>query len=80
MFVYKLGRCGFESWCYHLDIEYPKEIHELYSDLTFLPERIKIDKCNKFIANLNDKNNYVVHIRALKEALNHGSISKKCIK
>ena len=33
---------------------------------------MKINKCNKLVYNLYDKKNYVVHIRALKQALNHG--------
>ena len=45
--------------------------------LTSLPERIKINKCNKLVCNLYDKNYYVVYIRALKQALNHGLILKK---
>ena len=39
-------------------------------DLRFLPDRKKIKKCNKLICNIHDKENYVVDIRALKQALN----------
>ena len=60
-----------------LDVEYPKYLHDLHSDLPFLPERMKIDKCSKLVCCLCDKNNYVVHIRVLKHALNHGLILKK---
>ena len=49
----------------------------LHSDLPFLPGRMKTNKCNKLVCNLYDKNNYVVHIRSLKQALNHGLIFKK---
>ena len=49
----------------------------MHSDLPFLSERMKIDKCNKLLCNLYDKKNYVVHIRSLKQALNHGLILKK---
>ena len=52
-------------------------MHDLHSDLPFLPERMKINKCNKLVCNLYDKNNYVVHIRALKQALKHGLRLKK---
>ena len=38
---------------------------------------MKIDKCTKLVCNLYDKNNYVVHIRSLKQALNHKLILKK---
>ena len=49
-----------------VDVEYPKDLHVWHSDLPFLPERIKINKCSKLVSNLYNKNNYVVHIRLLK--------------
>ena len=30
---------------------------------------MKIEKCNKLVCSIQDKENYVVHIRALKQAL-----------
>ena len=38
---------------------------------------MKINKCSKLVCNLCDKNDYVVHIRSLKQALDHGLILKK---
>ena len=49
----------------------------MHGDLPFLPERMKINKCSKLVCNLYDKINYVVHIRSLKQPLNHGPILKK---
>ena len=66
-----------KGYIFEVDVEYPKNLHDLHSDLPFLPERMKISKCNKLVYNLYDKNNYVVHIRSLKQALNHGLILKK---
>ena len=60
-----------------VDVEYPKNLHDLHSDLLFLPERMKISKCSKLLCNLYDKNNYAVHIRSLKQALNHRLLLKK---
>ena len=48
---------------------------ELHSDLPFLPK--KNDKCKKLVCNLRNKKKYVVHIRSLKQALNHGLKLKK---
>ena len=42
-----------------------------------MPEKRKINKIEKLICNLSDKENYVVHIRSLKQALNHELILKK---
>ena len=40
---------------------------------------MKINKCNKLFCNMYDTNNYVVHIRSLKQALalDHGLVLKK---
>ena len=66
-----------KGYILEVDVEYPKTLHDLYSDLPFLPERIKINKCSKLVCNLYDKNNYVAHIRSLEQALTHGLILKK---
>ena len=52
---------------------------ELYNDLRFFPEGMIVDVAEKFVANLHDKKEYVIHIRNLKQALNHGLVLKKCI-
>ena len=49
----------------------------LQSDLPFLSGRNKIKKCNKLVCNVHDKKNYVTHIKALKQTLNHGLILQK---
>ena len=56
-----------------------KKLLDLHSDLPFLPERRKINKCAKPVCNFYDKKEYAVHIRTLKQALNHGLILKKYI-
>ena len=66
-----------KGYIIEVDVRYPKRLHELHSDLPFLPERIKIDKCNKLVYNLFNKKKYVVHINSLKQALNHGVKLKK---
>ena len=55
------------------------DLHNLHIDLPFLPERMKIKKCNKLVCNLYDRKEYVVRIRALKQALNHELMLKKYI-
>ena len=60
-----------------VDVEYPKILFNLHSDLPFLPERKKIDKCKKLVCGVHDKKKYVVHIRALKQALNRRLILRK---
>ena len=48
-----------------------------HNDLPFLPERMKIEKVEKLVTNLHDKTDCVIHIKNLKQALNHGLILKK---
>ena len=60
-----------------VDVKYSKKLHDLHSDLPFLPRRMKIDKCEKLVCNLHNKKKYVVHIKSLKQALNHGLKIKK---
>ena len=60
-----------------VDVEYPKNLFSLHNDLPFLLERKKIRRVEKLICSIEDKERYVIHIRALKQALNHGLKLKK---
>ena len=66
-----------ERYVLEVDAENPKNVFNFHSDFPFLAERKKIKKCNKLVCDTHDKEHYVVHIRALKQALNHGLIPKK---
>ena len=39
------------GYLFVVDVEYPKNLHKLHSDLPFLPERMKINKCDNLICN-----------------------------
>ena len=60
-----------------VDLKYPRKLHDLHIDLPFLPKRMKINICKKLLCNLCNKKNYVVHIKSLKQELNHGLKLKK---
>ena len=66
-----------KGYILEVDVKYPKKLHDLHSDLPFLPRRMKIDKCKKLICNLQNKKKYVVLIKSLKQALNQGLKLKK---
>ena len=66
-----------EGYFLEVDVQYLEKLHELHNDLPFLPERMKIEKVEKLVANLHDKTEYVIHIRNLKQALKHGLILEK---
>ena len=42
-----------------------------HKELPFLPERKKLEKVQKLVCSIEDKEKYVIHIRALKQALNN---------
>ena len=48
-----------------LIVQYLEKLNEIYNDLLFLPERMKIKKVEKFVANLYDKTEQVIRIRNL---------------
>ena len=57
--------------------QYSEKLHEFHNDLPLLPERMKIENVEKIVTNLHDKTEYDIHIRNLKQALNHGLVLKK---
>ena len=59
---------------FEVGIQYPEKLHELHNDLLFLPEKMKIQKIKKLVFNLYDKTKYIIHLRNLKQALNHGLV------
>ena len=63
-----------KGYILEIDVEYQKNLFNLLKDLPFLPERKKPEKCKKLVCNIHDNKNCVVHIRTLKQALNHGLI------
>ena len=66
-----------KGYMLEVNIDYPSKLHKLHSDMSFLPERMKIDKTQKLVCNLHDKKKYFVHISILKQPLNHGLKLKK---
>ena len=66
-----------KGYILEVDVKYLKKLHNFHSDLPFLPERMEINKCKKLVCNLHNKKKYVVHVNALKQALNHGLKFKK---
>ena len=66
-----------KGYIFEVDVRYPKRLHDLHSNLLFLPERMEIDKCKKLVCNLFNKKKYIIHVNSLKQALNHGLKLKK---
>ena len=60
-----------------VDAQYPENLHDLHKDLPFQPETIKNEKVQKLAVNLHEKTEYVIQIRNLKQALEHGQVLRK---
>ena len=61
-----------EGYFLEVDIEYPKQLFGHHKDLPFLPERVKNQIKQKNLLVLQKTKKNVIHIRALKQVLNHG--------
>ena len=66
-----------ETWELHscileVDLEYPKNLHDLHNDYPLAPEQIMVNKISKLIPNLGDKKKYILHYENLKQYLKLG--------
>ena len=61
-----------EGYFLEVDVQYPEDLRNL--DLRFLPETMKIEE---ILANLLDKEEYVIYIINFKKTFNPQLISKK---
>ena len=71
-FTKKYDKNSNKGYFLEVDAEYPKKLFNLHKGLPFLSERKKIKQLKKLICNVQDKEKYDVHIKDLKQALNHG--------
>ena len=71
-FIKKYKEESDKGYFLEFDVQYLEKLHELHNDLLFLPERVV-----KLVTNLHDKAEFLIHIKNLKQTLNHGSILKK---
>ena len=60
-----------KGYVLEVDVSYPKELHNQQNDLPFMCERMEINGVEKLVPDLRDKKNYVMHIQALNQVLQH---------
>ena len=66
-----------KGYLLEVDIAYPRELHDYHNDLPFMCERMVIGGVEKLVPNLYYKKRYVIHIRALDQALKHGLVLER---
>ena len=73
----KLVNSSEKGYLLEVDIRYPRELHDYHNDLPFMCGRMKINGVEKLVPNLYYKKRYVIHIRALEQALKHGLVLER---
>ena len=56
---------------------FPRKLHDYHNDLPFLCGKMKIKGVEKLVLNLYYKRKYVIHVEALKQAIDHGLVLEK---
>ena len=57
-----------------VDVRYPKELHDYHNDLPFMCAKMRINGVEKLVPNLYYKKKYVIHVKALAQAIDHGLV------
>ena len=74
MFIKNYNENSNMGYFLEVDIDYLKKLFDLHKDL---PESKRVNKVEKLICCVEDKEKYVMHIGVLKQALNHGLVLRK---
>ena len=73
----ELVNCSDHGYLLEVDVAYPKELHDYHNTLPFMCGRMTINGVEKLVPNLYYKKRYVIHIRALDQALKHGLVLER---
>ena len=63
-----------EGYFLEVYVQYLENLHKTQNDPPILPQKMKIEKVEKLVTNLHVKSEYIINIRNLKQALNHGQV------
>ena len=75
--IQTLADSKIKGYLLEVNVRYPTELHNSHNDLPFMCERMEINGDKKLVPNLRDKKNYVIHIRALDQALRQGLVLER---
>ena len=63
---------GDTGYILQVDLEYPKDLHDLHNDYPLAPENMNINRVDKLTPNLNNKTKYILHLKNLQLYLRLG--------
>lgn len=68
-----------KGYILEVDLDYPENLHDKHFDLPYLPEHQKPPGCKekRLLTTLENKKNYVIHYKNLKQCLAAGLVLKK---
>ena len=75
--ISELVNCSDRGCLLEVDVVYLRELHDYHNDLPFMCGRMTINVVEKLVPNLYYEKRYVIHIRALDQALKHGLVLEK---
>ena len=75
--VNKLMAVKDRGYLLEVDVSYPRELHDYHNDLPFMCEKMKVGGVEKLVPNLYYKMKYVIHIKALAQAIEHGLVLER---
>ena len=75
--ISELVNVKYRGYLLEVDIAYPRELHDHHNDLPFMCERMTIGGVEKLVPNLYYKKRYIIHIRALDQAIKNGLVLER---
>ena len=75
--INELSHLEDRGYLLEVDVAYPRKLHNNHNELPFMCCWMKISGVEKLVPNLYYKKRYIIHIRALAQALDHGLVLKK---
>ena len=61
-FIKSYNKESDEGYFFEVDVQFSEKLHDLHNDLSFLTDRMKIEKVEKLVANLHYKTEYDIYI------------------
>ena len=68
-FIKKYDEDCNKGYFLEVDFDYPTELCNFHKDLPFLPERKKVEKVEKLICSIEDKEKYVISHKSFKTSI-----------